>query len=390
MEGKQLLQVLQYIAAWILIWCFVVFVLEASFVDFLLKYWLYFLIVSVSYFYYYSIQYEPDKKYELIRNVILYGNLYLFAHVFFRPIMNISHELFILLWLIILWIWWSRTLESRRKYVLQAVGCVFSFFIMISGIFYLYPDAPDVEWFVESRSYQIYAVWVEESISKKDAYLQIVDSNKSNDFEITPSLNYTLSENCRILYPSLRKDREEEMMITTPYGDVIWLFPQSEIQLEFDGKSLVKVSKLNGRMWFLSWVFDSSIKDIWGVDVMTQDQMEELKIEQYQYKYELVSHLKNQISESSISLASNTVMRNIDGKIIRYLARMFPTTFGRNLRNYNEFQKYFSWVDNGEVVLGRYATKRDTEWGMKTLWKNIWGNMRIGASSWNTFDVFKY
>ena len=94
---------------------------------------------------------------------------------------------------------------------------------------------------------------------------------------------------------------------------------------------------------------------------MTQDQMEELKIEQYQYKYELVSHLKNQISESSISLASNTVMRNIDGKIIRYLARMFPTTFGRNLRNYNEFQKYFSWVDNGEVVLGRYATKRDTE-----------------------------
>ena len=75
-----------------------------------------------------------------------------------------------------------------------------------------------------------------------------MDSNKSNDFEITPSLNYTLSENCRILYPSLRKDREEEMMITTPYGDVIWLFPQSEIQLEFDGKSLVKVSKLNGRM----------------------------------------------------------------------------------------------------------------------------------------------
>jgi hypothetical protein len=98
-----------------------------------------------------------------------------------------------------------------------------------------------------------------------------------------------------------------------------------------------------------------------GADVMTQDQNEDLEIEQYQYKYDLVSHLKSQISESSISLASNTVMRNIDGKIIRYLARMFPTTFSRNLHNYNEFQKYFSWVDNDEVNLGRYATKRNTQ-----------------------------
>ena len=390
MENKQLVQVLQYIAAWILIRCFVVFVLEMSFVSFLLKYWLYFLIVSISYFYYYSIQYEPDKKYQFIRNVILYGNLYLFAHVFFRPIMNISHQLFILLWLIILWIWRSRTLESRRKYVLQIVGCIFGFFIMISWIFYLYPNAPDVKWFVESRSYQIVAVWVDGAISKKDAYLQVVQGNKSNDFEITSNLNYTLSENCRLLYPSLRKDRDEQIMITTPYGDVIWLFPQSEIQLEFDSESLVKVSKLNGRMWYLSWVFDSSIKNVLGADVMTQDQNENLKIEQYQYKYDLVSHLKSQISESNISLASNTVMRNIDGKFIRYLARMFPMTFTRNLHNYSEFQKYFGWVDNDEVILGRYASKRNTEWGMKSLWKYVWGNMRIGAKSWNTFDVFKY
>ena len=51
---------------------FVVFVMEESLVDFLLKYRLYFLIVSVSYFYYYSIQYDPDKKFIIIRNVIIY------------------------------------------------------------------------------------------------------------------------------------------------------------------------------------------------------------------------------------------------------------------------------------------------------------------------------
>ena len=97
MREKQLIQLLQFILVWVLICLFVVFVLEESFVDFLLKYRLYFLIVSVSYFYYYSIQYDPDKKFNLIRNVIIYGNLYLFAHVFFRPLLNISHELFVFL-----------------------------------------------------------------------------------------------------------------------------------------------------------------------------------------------------------------------------------------------------------------------------------------------------
>jgi hypothetical protein len=63
---------------------------------------------------------------------------------------------------------------------------------------------------------------------------------------------------------------------------------------------------------------------------------------QESYKYELVSYLKEQISESNIGRANNTVMYNIDGKIIKYLAKMFPVSFGKNLRNYNEFQKYFS------------------------------------------------
>ena len=97
MREKQLIQLLQFILAWVLVWCFVVFVMNSSFVDFLLKYWLYFLIVSVSYFYYYSIQYDPDDKSKLIRKVIIYGNLYLFGHIFFRPLLNISHQLFVLL-----------------------------------------------------------------------------------------------------------------------------------------------------------------------------------------------------------------------------------------------------------------------------------------------------
>ena len=140
MREKQLIQLLQFILAWVLIWCFVVFVMEVSFVDFLLKYWFYLLIVSISYFYYYSIQYDPDDKSKLIRKVIIYGNLYLFAHIFFRPLLNISHQLFVLLWLIILWLWRTTKLTTRWKYLMQFIWWIFWFFILISWIFYLYPD----------------------------------------------------------------------------------------------------------------------------------------------------------------------------------------------------------------------------------------------------------
>ena len=86
------------------------------------------------------------------------------------------------------------------------------------------------------------------SVNRKDAYIQVIDGKKSREYEINPSLDTTLSENCRILYPSLQKQRSEKMVVMTPYGEVIWIFPQSEIQFEFDGKNLTKVTKLNGRV----------------------------------------------------------------------------------------------------------------------------------------------
>jgi hypothetical protein len=64
-----------------------------------------------------------------------------------------------------------------------------------------------------------------------------------------------------------------------------------------------------------------------------------------------VLYLKDQISDSNISLANGTIMYDIDGRILRFLARMFPTSFGRNLKNYNEFMNYFSWVDDGDINL---------------------------------------
>ncbi len=386
MRKQQLIQLLQFILAWILLWLFVVFVMKESFVDFILKYWLYLLIVSVSYFYYYSIEYETDKKYNLIRNVVIYGNVYLFLHIFFRPLLNISHQLFVLLWLIILWIQWTTTLKSRWRYLLQIVWWIFSFFIMISGMFYFYPEEPDISWFLENKDNKISVLWVWNSVDKRDAYIKITGLKWSEDFNIQSSFERSLSENGKIAYPSLNKNRDEKVIITTSYWDLIQVFPQSEISLEFSWKDLKMIKKLNWKIWFLSWIFESQVKVIW-MDKLSQEEQKRIQWAQDIYKYELISYLKNQISESRIDLANNTIMYNIDGKIIKFLSKMFPVTFGKNLHNYNEFMKYFSLLEWDEIDLNRYTIKQWTWESISSFWWSLKENINMWKS--NTYGWFK-
>lgn len=385
MRRQQIIQLLQFISARLLLWLFVVFVMEKSFIDFILKYRLYLLIVSISYFYYYSIKYEPDKKYNLIRNVIIYGNLYLFLHIFFRPLLNISHQLFISLWLIILWIRWTTTLKSRRKYLLQVIWWIFSFFILISGMFYFYPDEPDIKWFLNSKNNEISVLWASNLVEKTEAYIKISNIRESEDFNINPDFNQTLSENAKISYPSLRKDRGEKVIIITRYWELIQIFPQSEISLEFSWNDLTTIKKINWKIWFLSWLFESKTKIIW-IDTLSQEEQDWLKWTQNIYKQETVSYLKNQISESRIGLANNTIMYNIDGVIIKFLSKMFPVTFGKNLHNYNEFQKYFSRIDEW-IDLGRFSMKQLTWESISSFRWNIQNNIEAWKS--NTYWWFK-
>lgn len=357
MRKGQLIQLLQFILAWVLLWLFVVFVMESSFIDFILKYRLYLLIVSVSYFYYYSIEYELDKKYQFIRKVIIYGNLYLFLHIFFRPLLNISHQLFILLWLIILWIYWTTTLKSRWRYLLQIIWWIFSFFILISGVFYFYPDSPDIDGFIKSKNNEIKILWINNPIDKREAYIKIITSKGSEDFEMYPNFSKPLSEDSKISYPSLKPQRDEKLIFISSQWDLVQIFPQSEILIKFEWWDPKRIEKLNWKIWFLSWIFKSNIEVVWHEENLTQEEQNRLIWIQDSYKKELVYYLKNQISKSNIWWASNTIMHNIDGKIIKFLAKMFPATFSKNLHNYNEFQEYFGWIDDW-VKLTRYSTKQ--------------------------------
>ena len=387
MRKSQWIQLWQFIAIWILIYLFCRFVVKQSFVDVILQHRFFFLVASVSYFYYYSIQYEPDKKYKLIRSAIICVNVYLFAHVFFRPLLNISDELFVLLWLIILWFWWSTKMRSRRKYLLQWLWFLFSFFILISGTLYFYPDKPDVEWFISSRNYEIFTMWVIDNVSKRDAYIQINNWKRVEEYEIGPWFNKILSESCEISYPSNKYEREEKIIIMTPEWEIFWLFPQSKIQLNFEWKKVAKISKLAWEIAFLSWVFDSSIKLEWDVKNLSSEQLEQIQKVQDWYKYDLVSYLKDQISESNISLANGTIMYDIDGRILRFLAKMFPTSFGKNLKNYNEFMYYFSLVDQDELDLWRYY-KMNKWWSTNSMLKT----MKEGIKNWkqDTYLLKKY
>ncbi len=387
MRKQQFIHLLQFVFAWVLIRAFVVFVMEESFVDFVLKYWLYFLIVSISYFYYYSIQYEPDKKYELIRNVLIYGNAYLFLHMFFRPQLNISHQLFVLLWLIALWVWWTTKLKTRWKYLLQIIGWIFSFFILISGMFYFYPDPPDIKWFLNSRNTQLRVLWVDEQIEKSDAYIKMGDLKSSNDFVITSNFSKILFDSVKISYPSLNKDRDERLVIIGPQWDLVWIFPQSEVDVQISWNILKSVKKINWKVWFLSWIFDSDVEIFWSEKYLSPEEQNWLEWAQDTYKYDVVSYLKSQISESKIGLADNTIMYNIDGKIIKYLSKMFPVTFGDNLQNYNEFQKYFEWLEWSEVDLGRFSMQQLTWESINSFW---WG-LKDNVDAWkdNTYGWFK-
>lgn len=387
MRKQQWIQLLQFIAVWVLIYLFCNFVIKQSFVDVVLHHWFFFLVASISYFYYYSIKYEPEKKYELIRNAVICVNVYLFAHVFFRPLLNISDELFVLLWLIILWFWWTTKMKSRWKYLLQGLWLLFSFFILISGTLYFYPDKPDIEWFMASRNYEISVVWISDKINKKNAYIEIKDTRKVEDYEIIPWFTKILSENCEISYPSNNAERSWKVLLMTPEWEIFWIFPQSKIQLNFSWKKVAKIYKLAWRIGMLSWVFDSEIEFEWETENLSDEEVEELGGLQDEYKYDLMLYLKNQISDSNISLANGTIMYDIDGRILKFLAKMFPTSFWKNLKNYKEFMDYFSLVDQDEIDLERYSNKNNW-WWMGPMLKT----MKDGLKNWkqDTYLLKKY
>lgn len=252
---------------------------------------------------------------------------------------------------------------------------------------YFYPEAPDIKWFLDSKHTELKISWINNPITKREAYIKTTTSKGNEDFEIIPNFGKILSENIKISYPSLKTNREEKITIINPQWDFIQIFPQSEIQIEFEWKNIKKIEKLNWKVWFLSWIFESNLELSWFESFLSQTEQERIEWSQSSYKHDLVSYLKNQVWESNIRRANNTIMYNIDGIIIKFLAKLFPVTFSKNLNNYNEFQKYFNLIEGNEINLVRYNTTQLT-------WQSInsfWWTLRDNIDAWknNTYWWFK-
>lgn len=229
-------------------------------------------------------------------------------------------------------------------------------------------------------------LWTYDTVNQKDAYIKITNWINSEDLEIQPNFRKILSENTKISYPSLKKDREEKVVIISSQWDLVRIFPQSEVQIDFEWKNLKKVEKLNWKIWFLSWIFESNIEILWNENLSPEEQTWLEKIQE-SYKYDFVFYLKKQISESNIDLANNTIMYNIDGIIVRILAKIFPVTFSKNLNNYKEFQEYFRRIERNKIDLSRYEMKQWSWYSFSSLRWNIKDNMDIWKS--NTYGLFK-
>ena len=116
-------------------------------------------------------------------------------------------------------------------------------------------------------------------------------------------------------------------------------------------------------------------------DFITNYDSGDIQMVQSIYQRDLVKYLKNQISESNMWLADTTIMYNIDGMVLKFLSKMFPASFGVNMRNYNSFQYYFSIVDVDDIDLWRYTQKASNTVPAKKVWKTIFENAMDGKES---------
>lgn len=270
--------------------------------------------------------------------------------------------------------------------MLQVFGWILSFFILISGMIYLYPEKPDIDGFAGMKNYQISIFSVMESVPKKDAYLQISESEVTNDIEIVPNFTKVLLKDCKISYPSRKKDRLEKVVIITPKGGVIRIFPQTEVSLKFFDKGL-NVSNVSWKVWFLSGFLGSDVEIDWDVEILSEEQQIWIQWVQDGYEYELVEHLKNQILEDNPYWINNTIMHDVEGGVIRILVRLFPATFSKNLHNFEEYQKYFEKFDDKLKIDVSFLKKMNFKYEWWSFWKSLKTNIMMGKT--DIYDVFK-
>lgn len=359
MKKYQAIQILQFSLIRVFLFFFTSYVLKISFINFILEHRFLVIIYTISYFYYYSLQYSQEKKHIYIKNFLLYWNLYLFLHVFFRPLLNISHELFILLWILIFWLRFLSKQNIKWKKTLQIIDISLCFLILISWFFYLYPEAPDIQGFKDNRNDYLFISW-NQTLSTDNAKIQIKTNKKDEIYEISPFFSKTIEQDCQISYLSTKTHRTEFLWILTNEGNVLLIYPQTQITIKTDSGKIKDITANNWSVFFKSGLLITDTIYSWKNWDINEEINQIINNKQKKYSNDLIKYLKDQISKNNISSFNNTTIHNINWYIIKILANIFPTFFQQNLDNYNQFQFYFSL--NEEKILNYDKYQLNNSW----------------------------
>ena len=320
------------------------FSIDFNFREFFSSYRWFLLIVGISFFVWRSLRWETDSSKVMLRNGILIGNLYLFLHLFFRPLLHIEPALFILLGLIIWGVIWvaRQPWNLRAKRIVYVIWGIFSVGILISGFFYLYPEAPDETGFLAQQQKKL-IITSPFSQSKQEAYVLLEPTLLWKIEEITFLAwrqEFLLPETTEVAFISRKPVNSGQVFLLFENGYLLEIFPQQEIAL-FSG-TLAGVSQERGVVveFFSHPVLDS-------------------------YVQAFQTYLEQQIWSP---FATFSFFHTINTWVLNRLAILFPGFLSENLTPAQRFNEYFQLFyqrnsqENSLISTEKYQVKGDNPW----------------------------
>ena len=377
---------LYYLAARIVLALITIYVFpDIWFWGFLLSYRRYLIIVSVSYFTYGYYINEEDKKFHYLRNSLLVFNIYLTLHVFFRPVLNIEPALFLLLGCIILGLRYISQLHMKIKRPFYLIGGIFSFLILISGIFYLYPEAPDIAGFQAQQQTQLILI-SPTSLPQRSAYIKLthLTTNQQQDiFFQTGTQFFPLPETYQISYISTTPENQAQAFIILPNANLLQIFPQSTTLLQ---------NEIIPEIWTFARAQaprTGLIDDLNRINPEVSSTLPPILPETYEhitsfYRTHFQFYLAEQMGSTFLT---NPTIQQINKSALTLLSKLFPGFFAQNLRNYYQFEYYFSLFSQQETIIDtkKYSISNTIDTKNTNLFQQLKNNIQLSTPNLNIF-----
>lgn len=384
MKREHIIIIAQYLLVWILTILLTVYIFpEFWFFNFITTYWRYILIFTCSYITYYQFQTYQEKKYQQIRQGVLYFNIYLFAHVFFRPLLNITPELFILLGVSITVIFSLQKLflNTYIKTSLTILLSIINILILISGLIYTYPEPPHINQFIQKQSLQLITS-SPENTPPQQTYLKIYYPENSREEMLLfqeGTFQKILPNHIELHLISNQQNIPQQTFLLFPNWSLLQLLPQSTIAIKKEGLNHI-IQQWIGN----SKIFNSEL----DTTIMFQDQ-QNISPEIYhsisqQYYNNLQTFLKKQIWGV---FRTNPISIRLSEKTLLILSKTLPSFFSQNLKNFYNFQTFFQEDTTTSTFSEKYSNPL-TSSTQNSLWSSLLQNIKLGITNTSSHKTF--